>query len=200
MATQAPELNRLMDNARVHLPGALDAGLKLELFNTLDEFLQGSKFWQEDIEYTARAGRTSYEVIGTEAGAVIELMANVNSSGRDVSASMPALGTLVLRADPMQTDTFTATVAYTVVDPMGTEDYPVIPEGALIKYGDGIKAGLIARMMLQPAKPYTNQQLAVLNMRKFNGTIAQARADVRHRNVYDGQTWRFPSFARGRQR
>ena len=75
-----------------------------------------------------------------------------------------------------------------------------MPDEILHKYGRGITSGLIGRMMAQPAKPYANQQLAVYYTRLFAGAVAQARADVRHKHLYDGQTWRFPSFARGSQR
>lgn len=200
MATQTPELTRLMENARIHLPGALDATLKLELFNTLDAFLQGSKFWREEIEYTASPGRTSYELVGTEMGAITDLMSNVNSLGTPVRASMDVLGTLVLVTEPSQSEELTATVAYTVVDPVGSDDYPRIPDELLHKYGAGILAGLVGRMMSQPAKPYTNERLAIFNLRTFTGAVAQARASVKHKNIYGGQSWRFPAFARGNQR
>jgi hypothetical protein len=200
MATQTPELTRLMDNARVHLPGALDAALKLELFNVLDQFLQDTKFWQEDIDYVTRSGRTEYVLVGTEQGVITDLLNNVNANGSPVRASMPTLGTLVLGRDPTPSETLTATVAYTVVDPVGSDDYPQIPDELLYKYGRGITDGVVGAMMLQAAKPYTNQQLAVYHTRKFNGAIAQARADVAHRNVQGGQNWRYPAFAHGSQR
>lgn len=189
-----------MNNARVYLPGVLDTGLELELFNVFDEFLQKSKFWQEDINYTTILNTTSYALTGTQPGAMTDLMTNVNANGAYIAASMGTLATLDLVASPTQVEVLTATVAYTVFDPADVNGYPQIPADMLHKYGVGILAGLIGRMMTQPAKPWTNQQLGIFNIRKFNGTVAQARADVRHENIYDGQTWRYPNFARGRQR
>lgn len=189
-----------MANARVHLPGALDSMLKLELFNVIDEICKKSKFWQEEIDYTVTTGRTSYELAGVEDGQIIELLKNTNENDNPVAAWMDPIGTVVLRNDPTTGDVYTATVVYTVVDPVGSDDYPIIPDELLHKYGAGILDGVIGAMMAHPAKPYSNQQLAVFHTRKFAGAVAQARADVRHKHLYDGQTWRFPSFARGSQR
>ena len=200
MAHQSPELLRLMDNARVHLPGALDSALKLELFNVLDEFCQRSKYWQEEIEITTTADQTEYQIAGVEDGQIIDLLYVVNENGSTVAASMPLLGTVVLRTEPEGGVVLTIGVAYTAVDPVSTDDYPVIPDELLHKYGKGILHGLVGAMMTHPAKPYSNQQLAVFHTRKFAGAVAQARADVRHKNLYDGQTWRFPGFAAGSQR
>lgn len=200
MTVQTAELTRLMSNARIYLPGALDDGLKLELFNVLNDFLQQSKFWREDIDYTANSTRTSYELAGTEEGAITELVANVDSNGNSVPATMDILGTLALKTAPSQTQVYTATVAYTVVDPTDANSYPQFPDGLLQKYGEGILAGLLGKMMSQPAKPWTNERMAIFNLRKFAGAVANARAAVRHKNLYGGQTWHFPKFAGGRQR
>jgi len=200
MATQTPELTRLMDNARIHVPGALDDTLKLELFNTLDDFLQRSLFWQEEIDYTVSVGRKDYEIVGTEVGQICSLLSNVNSNGASVAATMPNAGTVLLDLEPSEVEEYTAKVAYTVVDPTETDSYPTIPDGLLVLYGVGILAGLIGRMMMQPAKPYSNERMGILNMRKFNGAIATARAAVQHANLFGGQTWRFPSCAVGTQR
>jgi hypothetical protein len=198
--TESREITRLMDNARLHVPGALDAALKLELFNTFDDFLQRSLFWQESIDYMTSVGRTSYELAGTEDGAIVSLVSNVNGSDTPIRATMDTLGAIELAITPAQVEELTATVAYTVVDPVDVDDYPRIPDLLLSKYGAGILAGLIARMMSQPAKPYTNERLAIFNSRKFNAAVATARAAVAHANLHGGQTWRFPSFGPGSQR
>jgi len=200
MATQTPELTRLMSNARVHIPGALDDTLKLELHNTLAEFLLKTKFWREQIEYTVRPGRTAYELAGTESGAIFALVANLNSNGNPVAASMATAGTLDLTNDPGTVEVLTAEVALTVVDPDASDDYPQIPDDLLVMYGEGILAGLVGRMMSQPAKPYTNERMGIFNLRKFNVSVATARAAVAHKNIHGGQAWRFPPFASGHQR
>src|SRR5206468_1790406 len=144
--------------------------------------------WQEEIDYSTRVDRTSYTIAGTEEGAISVLLSNKNSQGGNVSASMPVLGTLELGIAPTTIEVLTATVAYTVAE-VDSDSFPIIPDGLLIKYGRGILAGLIGHMMLQAAKPYTNERMAIVNARKFEAAKAQARADVRNQNLYDGQRW-----------
>lgn len=207
--TLTPELTRLMNNVRTYVPGAIDAALKLELFNTLDEFLRATNFWQEDVDFatelnTAAAGTTpdnlDYEVIGGEPGYIISLLGVVNSADVPVSATMPTLGTVTVTNSPSTVETLTATVSYTVVDPVDNNDYPQMPEGLLQRWGAGIMYGIIGRMQAQPAKPYTNSQLAIFNLRKFDAEVARARTAVLHANTYGAQSWSFPKFAPGRQR
>lgn len=200
MATQPAEITRLMDNARNHVPGALDATIKLELFNVLDEILQASNFWQEEIEVSTRPGKTTYDLAGAEDGAIVSLLGCVNAAGTPVTAAMPTPGALELAREPTTAEVLTVTVAYTVVDPAGSDDYPRVPDGLIQKYHIGILAGVVGRMMAQPAKPYTNERMAIFNIRKFTGAVAECRSAVKHGNIHGGQTWRFPRFAPGRQR
>jgi hypothetical protein len=55
-------------------------------------------------------------------------------------------------------------------------------------------------MMAQPAKPYTNEKMAIFYMRKMVGTTSQAKLEALHRNVNNGQAWRFPQTFASRRR
>ena len=48
----SPDINRLMDNARVKLPGALDAALQMELFLVMKEFFDNTNIWEEEIPFS----------------------------------------------------------------------------------------------------------------------------------------------------
>ena len=63
----------------------------------------------------------------------------------------------------------------------------------------GTFEGVLGRMTAQPAKPYSSPAQALFHARRFRALMADARNVVAQKNVYDGQTWRFPAFARGRQ-
>lgn len=198
MTTMTPT-TRLMDNARTHLPGALDGAMKLELFNVYDEFFQGSKSWTDEIEFTLRAGRTEADLVTSEPGVIEGLVWVLNSDRIPVAATMPIPGTLRVQTAPLEDLTLTATVSLTVVDPT-SNDYPQVPDWLLLKYGAGILDGLLSRMMAQPAKPYTNERMGIFHTRRFRNTIVRAKAEAEHQNLFSGQTWRFPQFARGSQR
>lgn len=200
MATSAA-VTRLMENARSHLPGAVDDALRQELFNVMADFFKASKSWREDVVFNTIANTTSYELTTDAGGAIDTLMQVLDANNMSVGATMSEPGTLVLNVKPTSVFALTATVALSVDDPKDRESYPVYPSWVTTKYSTTIIDGLRARMMIQPAKPYTNQQLAIFHQRKFNAGVALARAEARHQHLYGGQTWRFPTnFARGSQR
>lgn len=191
----SPAINRFMNNARVHLPGALDSAIQQEFFNVLDDFCQKSKIWQEEIEVNIETGETEYEIVASEPGTIVSLISFNNSNGIPVACSMATPGTIVLDAEPSNDDTCTAIVSLTVVDPTAG-DYPQFPEWLLQNYFTGLVDGVVGRMMAQPAKPYSNERMAIYRTRLFNDARARARSEASKKNLHGGQAWRFPqSFA-----
>lgn len=204
------DMNRLMDNARIKLPGALDNAIQLELFAVLNEFFQDTNIWYEDITfdvvptpytYLENPGSYTYTVVPLEGGVINRLMGVVDSNSFAQRASMPTPGAIILDYSPNQADTYTARVAKTVTDPVSREGYPQFPDWVMNKYGSDILDGVLGRMMGQVAKPYSSPQLSLLHSRKFQQAINKARAEAMHGNVYRGQRWRFPqTFSRRRGR
>jgi hypothetical protein len=194
------DLNRLFDHARIRLPGALDATIKLELFALMNDFFQSSNIWYEDI--TVQVFHTdddrvvspesfSYELV-PELGSITRLGLVMDSKGIQRAAVMPLLGTMVLGVSPDTDDTYKCRCFLTVTDPVTRDGIPVFPAWVLNKYGTDILDGLLGRMMSQLAKPYSNAQLAVMHSKKFANATAQAKVEALHQNVYRGQSWRFP--------
>lgn len=191
MSTPA-DLTRVMNNARIRLPGAIDSNIKLEMFNTLHEFFADSKCWLDTVTFTTRAGRTSYEVVPDDPATIVSLVRVLDSNDVPVRASMAIPGTIDLDLDPNQSATFTAELMLNVVDPIDRDGYPLMPDWLLAKYYSAILDGLLGKMMSQSAKPYSNERLGIFHMRRFRSSIAVARAEARHGNLYDGQRWQFP--------
>lgn len=202
------DMNRLMDHARIRLPGSLDAALQMELFAVMNEFLQTSGLWFEDIQFQVAPTAESYldnpdaytyELIPDQ-GAITRLQGVVDSKGFGVQAVMPVLGQLILSYSPSVADTYTARVSLTVTDPVTRDGYPEFPDWILNKYGNDILEGLLGRMMTQIAKPYTSTAGAQFHLRNFKQAVSQAKVEASHKNVYRGQNWRFPqTFARHRR-
>lgn len=187
------DLNRIMDNLRVRLPGAVDSVLQLELFNTLNEFCCGSNIWREKIDVPITAGVKIYDLTPSGNSKVVRLMSLVDGNDFPVSAAIDTIDfTLELFDTPNTSSTFYATVALTVDDPVNTEGYPNFPSWILATYQVDIEDGVLARMMSQPAKPYSNTQLALFHQRRFTSATAVARAEAQRRYTYGGQVWRFP--------
>ncbi len=195
------EIKRLMDNARIRLPGALDAAIKIELFALLNEFFQETNIWSEDIPFQVTATTQSYienpaaytyEVYPGEGGIINRLMGVADSKGLMVGATMAVPGQIVLNYSPNEAQTYTARVTKTVTDPVDKDGYPECPEWVLAKYNNDLLDGVLGRMMGQLAKPYSSPQLALYHMRQFAQAKGKARAEAMHGNIYRGQNWRFP--------
>lgn len=184
------EINRLMDNLRVRLPGAIDDAIKLEVYNTINDFFQDSNIWFEDIEFDVNSTDDTYTVT-TNSGAIVRLMGVADNNYRPVRAGMDTPGEVQLYSKPSQPHIYTARMALTV-NGVNKEGYPVFPMWVLNKYMNDVIDGVLGRMMAQQAKPYSNAQLALVHTRKFSAAVALARVEANRRNVYRGQNWAFP--------
>lgn len=202
------DINRLIDNARMNLPGALDTSIKFEFFTLMNEFFQTTSCWLEDLSvdvqptsqtYLENPDAYKYDLI-PDGGAIFRLMYCQNTQGMQQKVTMPEVGTMILQYAPSTADTYIVTVAKTVTDPTTREGYPEFPAWVLNKYGNEILDGLLGRMMTQVAKPYSSPNMATLRTKNFQQGMARARVETLHGNVYRAQNWRFPqTFARRRR-
>lgn len=196
------DVTRLMKNLRVQLPGAVDDAIRVELYNALNQFFQDSNIWREDITVDITSGVTNYELTPTGPATITRLMGVKDANNIPVDAIIDAITReLALLSTPTSAATYTASVALTVNDPLDREDYPVFPTWVLNLYMNDIINGVLGRMMAQPAKPYSNTQLAAFYTRNFQSAIAGARVEANRRFTYGAQQWRFPqSFNRYKAR
>ncbi len=204
------DVTRLFNNARTRLNGALDDVLQYELFNVMDDFLKGSNAWLEDIDVPIPGMDpvgTIYDVVPDTPSVINQLMwvyevpeSDTILRGPPMPATMSTPGELVLGRQPSNDTTVRVTVALTVQDPVTRDGYVQFPAWILAKYRAVILDGLLGKMMSQPGKPYTNTQMSIFHLRKFNAKTASARVEVQRNNKYRAQAWVFPGFARGSQR
>lgn len=187
-------LNRILNNARVHLPGVLDNAMKYEFFNVLDEFLKTTGLWKEEVTFAVTTTKVEYVLVPT-AGTIVRLIGVQNSDEIKVNATMETPPYVVFDIEPQEVDTYTAKVVLTVTDPIKNDGFPVIPEWILIKYLDELTDGLKARMMAQPKKPYSDERMGIYNLRRFRNAMAIAASDADHMHLQGGQSWAFPRWA-----
>lgn len=188
------EFVRLLNMARMRLPGVLDAPIRYELFSVCDELFTHTNVWQEEIPVPITAGETLYEIEPEEtvSSKIVRLLNVTNADEREVAATMQVIGELVLGAESNVDTTYTATVALTVKDPVDENDYPKFPKWILQRYREGLLDGLLGRMMSQPGKPYANERMSIYHLRRFRNVMAQALLDADHANLQGAQRWQYP--------
>lgn len=183
-------IDRIVNNITVRLPGVLEALVKTELFSTLNEFLTETGLWTEEITFEVTGGETSYEVYPEAAAAVIRLQ-SVTENDIPVAATMPEPGVVRLRNEPSAATEMVATV---VLSPntLDQDDYPSVPLWVWGKYENALIDGVLGRMFMQPAKPYSSERLAIFHSRRFRSAIGAGKSDARRQHLDRGQAWRFP--------
>jgi hypothetical protein len=189
----------------VHVPGALDSVIKLEMFNTITEFLERSHAWNTSFSMPVSAGVSEYDVSDeVPSGArIAHLLVVLYPTGGTVPAKLTLPATIGIATAPSFAETYTVHVSFTATDPVDAEGVPVVPSAIIERYLAGIVDGTLSRLFMQPAKPYTSETLGIFHGRKFSSAVAQAHTEAQRRWTYGTQAWRFPgsyNISRGRNR
>jgi hypothetical protein len=206
MPLQTADVELLMNNARIHLSGSSDTGIKTELFNAMSEFLKDSNSWIEHVRLPVTAGTQEYLVTPPGGGQIIRLVEVRDGNWFPVNAAMPSIPTLT-SYQPVQMTTPPVSAGDTTLGgdkpwwillvknimlPQTKDQLPIAPSFLLQRYQEAITSGVISRMMLQPQKTYSNIPLAQYHGRKFRDGIQHARQEAWTQNLFGGQRWRFP--------
>lgn len=194
----ATPFDRLMDTIRPHLPGAIDEAVRQELFITCADFFRRSGAWQEDIEFTVAPGDSEGEVMPF-AGR-IERLISVRQlpDGRPIRGArlgpldVSGVAPLYLPYPAGSNGDYEARVVVTVADPTTRDAYPIVPGELVTRYTEELIHGILARMMAQPSKPYTNVALARVHLVSFRGGISRANNAIRTGNTEGSQAWAYP--------
>lgn len=181
---------KLIGQANVILTGTSDAELRVQLFDTLQEFFDGSNCWQEAIGFTVIPDTLDYPVVPLS-GRIIRLIDVIDQNGVAQQAIMPTSGMVQFLYPYTNTQPMTAVVAKTVTDPFLCFP-PHIPDWFLPSYGLGVLNGLLGNMMLQPGQSWSNPDMAKFHLQRFRDTIAHARSATMRGNKVGAQSWAFP--------
>jgi hypothetical protein len=189
----AVDIEQIYAPVRNACPGVTAPAMEIELYSVLDEFFSETSLWVEEVDFETEAEVKEYTVTPAD-GVIIRLMNVVDENENPVGASFMLPDTLKLNVEPTGGDTLTVNVA---LKPNATEDVDrCAPEWIYSMYADVLADGLKARLMAQPAKPYSNPALAGFHQRKFNAAKASIRAENLQKFTFRGTGWRFPRFGR----
>lgn len=188
--------DRLMDTARPHMPGAIDQAIKQELFHVCKDFFNRTNSWMDHFEYVLPAGQNSYTVTPVTGRCNRLMQVNTVADRRGILNAYMLLRTpTVVVPWFASADTgLIATIAMLPNDPLDAGSFPIVPVQLVEKYTDELMSGLLARMMMQPSKPYTNLQLARYHQSVFIGGSSRVKNDVMTASTMDSTRWYFPSF------
>ena len=191
------DFDQFMNQARIKLTGASDAGIKAELYDTLREFFEDSNCWTELLDVNVQVGVRDYLLNPLQGGMIIRLVSVIDKSFFPIAAFMPVLGTLTLLNAPSQTsppgNPYTVKVVETVKLPTTKDMIPIIPDWVFPMYGIHILDGLLGRMMSQPNKSFSNATMAVYHLKRFRTGIQIARTAAQRENLVGAQSWAFPN-------
>jgi hypothetical protein len=213
MAIAKDDFEAFMNQCRVNLTGASDAGIKEELYDVLDEFCEHSGSWQETLTVPILAGTTSggtstnvtYTLVPSHDGYIIRLVGVWDANSIPQPAFLPtfdggdsAVGQLQLVNPVNQNQNFTVTVAKTVKRPTTRDNVPVFSQTLFRRYHRYLLDGVIGKLMAQPNKSYSNTQMAQIRQARFKQGISTARVQTQRQNTLGAQAWSFPQDFRTR--
>lgn len=99
---------------------------------------------------------------------------------------------LRIRDNPTYDETWIATLALNICDPVDSQGFVEPPDWIMEKYLNYIANGVNMKLMLQPGKPYSSTQGAAYHGRMFNQGIGLCRTEVRRMFGYGTQRWNYP--------
>jgi hypothetical protein len=181
---------KIIGQALVTLPGASNALLRVQLFDTLEEFFDGSSCWKEEIKFNVIPGTLDYQ-LAPLSGRILRLSDVLDQNSVPQQAIMPIPGQVKFLYPYDNIQPMTAVTVKTVTDPLSCFP-PHIPEWMLPVHGLGILHGLIGSMMLQPGQSYSNPGLANFHLRKYEDAISHACTVMSQTNKMGVQSWMFP--------
>lgn len=203
MPVPDPPFDRLFNDIKISIPGAIDAVIAQELWRCMEDFLIGTNIWIEEIPFDVSPSDLIYRVTPVGNGSVVRLMmvydpANAAPDKRwvqgGIAFEMPDRLHLVYA--PSSAATWMAVVSKKITDPplKATLPMPSMDDATWIidHYRDAFVHGTLAKLFIQPAKPYSSPQLSQFHRQNYITQRGRARTDALHANVYGGQRWMYP--------
>ena len=194
---------RLYSDVKIDVPGITDAVFQQKLFQCVKDFLESTNIWQESVPIVGMPNVNSYPVTLAGNGVCHRLLMLYNPELSPPSyprwiqggVGMSVPGVITVPYAPSTQVDWTAIIAKSVTDPTSMENYPVLDDSyswVVDKYRMAFYYGTLARIQAQPAKPYSNPNLAAQNNRLYITERGKARTDALKHNTFGAQAWVFP--------
>ena len=192
-----PGLARLYDNIMLQVPAVGLSLVKLMVWNTIEEFYLRSTARRETVFWTMSVGMTQIDFNPYDATWLVAWILDV-SGLTFPQIRMPGL--LIDTQPNGQAFQRTGSVLLALKPVSFSTDLP--PE-LFEQWFETILDGSLARLYMQPAKPWSSVQLAGYHGGRYRGGISRARAIAQGSFTDGGGRWRFPQaqgFAMGKRK
>lgn len=189
-------LYKIMGLAETSLSGASRDLMRVQLFDTLDEFFDNSNCWQESISLTVIPNTLDYQ-LQPVTGRILRLNGVYDQNRVNQAAAMPNIGEVHFLYPYTDPQLMTVVVVKTVTDPLKCYP-PHVPDWLLPAHGRAIMHGIVGNIMIQPGESYSNPTIGNFHLRRFRDLIAHARVAAMRANTVGSQAWAFPQAYRTR--
>jgi len=208
--TEPANFSRLYANLRQNLPGSIIQTLQPELFEIAREFCQKTNIYFDTMNIVVSTSSNVYALTVPTSAAIKRLLsiADITNSIQPPfqpvkwPAGLVLPNTLTLYQQLQNTYTWQVQYSLYPVDPTDSNNDPVLPAWILDDYFDTFFSGVMYRMCIQKAKPWSDTSLASYHFKRYRAGRGEAFADVMRQNVFNGQAWQYPQsiVTVGRQR
>lgn len=194
---KADPTDKLMGNLRAQLVNAKDSQIKQALFNVIMDACTRGYIWVEEVPVSFKPGQRVANIV--PADTQIVLVQNFYHSSEDMTGIQYDNGNVALAADAVDGRFLEPMLVTMALAPLATADPELpnqwIPYDLWSKHYTLLLNGVLAFMMLQPAKPFSNPALGQLHSRLYARDLNNATITQKDRGIPTRQHWRFPRFA-----
>jgi hypothetical protein len=186
-----PGVDRLFDNVGAVIPGLTTEVLSMVIWNTIEDFYMMSTYRREHIYWRMDPGVLTISFDPYDQDWRVSRFLGFSGLDRvkfeppgrirDLTSPPPTTarsGEILLSLKPRSINT-------------------TLPYDVWTTYFDVLYNGALARLYMQPAKPYSDMKTGAVYTSMYRRGVASARADAQAAHVREGSSWSYPYFAAG---
>ena len=186
-------LESLYDQIQVQLPGVTTDNVVMQTWNTIGDFYMGSTYQREHVYWCMNPGINVLDFDPWNSDWRVFRFLDFRGLSRPKFEPPGRLRDLTCPCDVTRNGEAVLALRPTRLDVDLGEDFWAM-------WYNTIEDGVMARLYLQPGKPFSDANMGRVKRQSFQSGIAQARAHVQSMFVTDGIPWRYPYFAYGRSK
>jgi hypothetical protein len=205
-----PTMQTMFNTIRVRAMGITDEQLQLELMEAMRYYFSESTAWRSSRTFTITPPQYTILLSNWRTGAEVLFPTFATWNDNPLSPVAEIGGYYATQISTPQVCSYNASKVFTLgPQPNAAAPLmiraalqpsvlaPVVPDNELTENFEGIIETVLARLYEQPGKPWSNNALALMHMKKSRAWISKARDKANRGFGKADAPWRFPYFARG---